>query len=645
MSERLRGWGSWGRLRPVLLSAPLLGIVAAAASWDVGFGLPGLGLDPSWQAGIAMASRRGMDFGSEVNFPWGPLGFLRQAHLHYDGLSVLGVLYQSALHVGLCVTLVWTLSRRVHPLIAAAVVYLVVAWLGDIETTEVLAAAWCLAALDLPAPRLARGLVVVGGALLSAIEVMVKLSAGPVILAVFLITVLALDTRRRDAPAFLGLFAAFFAVLWFSVGQGVGNLDDFLVNSLQLISGYSPAMGVEGSGLAWQFFAAALVAAILIGGTAAGLHPRARRLAGTAIVTGVLFAAFKEGFVRHDLFHAAYFFSTAAALALAVPWRVEGWRPGQLVPAILASCAAALVIALAFIADPGPPTAGLNPVDRLRMLRSEVRGLLNAELRHTVTDAAAQQLRATYRVDRKSLALLRGHSVHVDPWEAAAAWAYDLDWQPLPVFQDYTAYTARLDELNADALAAADGPERVLRENTDVVDPSYPGETIDERSPALDPPAATVSMLCNFEALRTTRRWQVLARVPTRCSAPRPAGEVETSYGETVPVPRARAGELVIAAVEGAEVGGLERLQPLLYKSAERRISFGGERSYRLIPGTSGDGLLLDAGPGADFPAPFAFSPRARSLTITKGDTTDPLSIRFYRVTVVGAGPAHLRSS
>ena len=44
--------------------------------------------------------------------------------------------------------------------------------------------------------------------------------------------------------------------------------------------------------------------------------------------------------------------------------------------------------------------------------------------------------------------------MHLDPSEAAAVWAYELDWRPLPVFQPYIAWTQDLDERNAEAVAS-----------------------------------------------------------------------------------------------------------------------------------------------------------------------------------------------
>ena len=93
--------------------------------------------------------------------------------------------------------------------------------------------------------------------------------------------------------------------------------------------------------------------------------------------------------------------------------------------------------------------------------------------------------RRSTRSTPAQLAALRGHSVAVEPWEVAAAWAYGLDWLPLPVFQNYTAYTARLDRLNSEAIEdPARGPERILRENQALVVPQFPATTSTAASPS-----------------------------------------------------------------------------------------------------------------------------------------------------------------
>ncbi|HMC69770.1 MAG TPA: hypothetical protein VKJ07_11505, partial [Mycobacteriales bacterium] len=61
-----------------------------------------------------------------------------------------------------------------------------------------------------------------------------------------------------------------------------------------------------------------------------------------------------------------------------------------------------------------------------------------------------------------------------------------------------------------------------------------------------------------------------------------------------------------------------------LYRAAFRYLVVNGGTTYRLVPGTAADALLMQAGPRVDFPAPFAASPAARTIAIqgAPGDVT-----------------------
>ena len=66
-------------------------------------------------------------------------------------------------------------------------------------------------------------------------------------------------------------------------------------------------------------------------------------------------------------------------------------------------------------------------------------GRLDAEI-----GANRARLQDDYAIDPASLEALAGHTVHVDPSETRAAWAYGLDWEPIPIFQPYAAWTEAL---------------------------------------------------------------------------------------------------------------------------------------------------------------------------------------------------------
>jgi hypothetical protein len=253
-------------------------------------------------------------------------------------------------------------------------------------------------------------------------------------------------------------------------------------------------------------------------------------------------------------------------------------------------------------------------------------------LRQAKVDEARAQLVAGYGLDPPTLAALQGKRVQIDPWEAAIAWAYELDWSPVPVFQNYVAYTRKLDELNAEAIEDPDGPQVILRQNPG--NPALWGaRSVEGRMPAWDPPEQNFATACNFVAVHTTPAWQVLTRVDDRCGELEPISTVTGQPGEAVKVPQAHRGQMVVMKLQGLEIEGLEKLKSLLWKPPVwTAVLNGGEVSYRILPGTSRDGMVVSRDPSLTGEGAFEQLPQVKDVAIEGVDRA--IEFQFYRVKV-----------
>lgn len=619
---------------PPLWTSALGGVAAALMVWRPGIHSPGAGLDAGWNAGLTMAVEQGLEFGREIVFSYGPLGFLQSPFVYYGDLGVLALLFTAAVHLGFCIALVRALARVLPLLVCVAIAFLMLAVLPLIEQPPLLAVLAAMAMLERErSPRAIDAFVVVGASF-AAVEALVKLSTGPIIAAVFLFALVGAGARRSRIVAFLVLFGVEFLVLWLVTGQSLAALPDFVANTKEIVSGYSSSMIAEPDVPQWQVTVASIAAvAVSLGVVAAsalGSYRDSRaRWAGVALIALVTFMIFKEGVVRTDAGHLSLFFSSATVLWIAIPWSRRLW------PAMVVGGLA--IAAIGVPARPENTPANLDVVASVRSAGEQAANLFNPSRREELIAAGRSGLKGTYRLDRPTREALRGRTVSIEPWEATVAWAYELEWEPLPVFQNYSAYTSGLDRLNAEAIESPEGPERLLRENPLLVYPEFPTRDIDSRFRAWDPPEQERAVLCNFAPLHTTRRWQVLGRVPDRCGAERAAGSVEAGDGEAVPVPAPAEGEAIFVRIDGAGVGGLERIAASLFHARERRLIVDGSRSYRLLPETAGDGLLL-RGKGA-FAAPRPFSPFPQARTIAVTGAGDDLRFDFFRIRVKSGHP------
>jgi hypothetical protein len=614
------------------------GLIVSLLGWRIAFQTPAAGLDQSWNAGLAMAVEDGLHFGREVAFTYGPLGFLQSRTVFFGGLATLSYLYTAALYVLFCIGLVWGLRRALPFLVAVAVGFLAIAvlplpLLEFALLTAVFAAFWLLEA-DRP-PR-SLDLFVVAAATFAAPAALIKLSTGPLVAVVLLVALVGARAGGRRIAAYVLLFLVEVVVLWLATGQSLGDIPAFVGHTLQLSSGYSSAMLRSTDVAPWKVTAAVVVAVlsglalVVAAWFSGGGRDRRGRWAGVVIAALVSFAIFKEGVVRIDAGHLTLLFANAAVLWVAVglggPWR--RWM----------LAAAVVVFAISLPVRPAGLETQFNVVTNVRTVWDSARTLLSPGRRDELTTGGRAGMQTAYALSPGALAELRGHSVAVEPWEIGAAWAYELDWQPLPVFQNYSAYTSSLDRLNTEAVEDPDGPERILRDDTQVVVPEFPGPDLDGRYPGWDPPEQARAVLCNFAPLYTDELWQVLGRVPDRCGAPRDVGSVSAAAGAAVQVPSPGPGEVVFVRIGGAGVSGLERLQTFLFHAGSRHIVVNGTARFRLVPETADDGLLMRAGAGVVEPGPFSPVPEATTVAVEGG--ADQLTYDFYEIRVSPARAA-----
>lgn len=602
---------------PLLATSALL----VALTWPIEDLEPGTGLDPSWRTALQMAVHEGLDFGRDVMFTYGPLGFLREPVLAFAWLTRLSFAYALLLQLALCLVLLWALRRNLGSLLLAAPVAFVIAELATEEPVVVIAFAVAVGLVHGQVPtRLAPWLWSAGGAL-AGVQVLAKLNVGITVLGLGAIALLAAAPRRRAATWFSGGLALALLSGWLLTGQPAAAAWDYVRGALQIITGYSQAMALDDTSRGWELWAALVLVAVgLLVALRGDPHgSRRARIATTALWAVLAFTTFKSGFVRHDAGHGSIFFAAMLGGLAALPL--------ARLPRSTVALALLLAATATFASRGGDPKDIVRPVTQAKALLRQAAVLAVPHTTDAHIVAARARLVAAYALDPLSLARLGGHSVDVEPYETNVAYAYRLRWSPLPVFQSYSAYTPYLDQINAAALSSPAGPQRILR---------HAVATVDGRNTAWESPAAMRALLCNFRAVSTTPAWQVLARVPNRCGAPRPLGEAHARTGESVAIPSAPPGTALYARIDGVAVSGLERLASTLYRAAQRTATLDLTRSYRLVPGTAADGLLLRVPRDADVPAPFALDQGASEIAVTRAGagSDDEISLRWYALPV-----------
>ncbi len=548
---------------------------------------PLAGVDASWQAGLALAQEQGLHFGRDIVFTYGPLGFLATPQLFVVWSGLVALAFALLVQVLLCRT-VLHVARDLPALVALVVTYVIAVAAPSGAQGEIGAAIVLALSLSvlLDGERRVPSWFPVAGGVAAGVLVLIKPTTGALALALVAAAVgICGSARLRRLGELAAGFAVSFTGLWLATGNNASDIVPWLRGSAQLVAGYTAGMAYEDPAKHHELVEAGLllvVTAALVWRVAAGL-PRSRRRALALVWAIGAFVMLKQGFVRHDGHSATFFFSAAlAGAALA--------RGGI---ARIAGAGIAVVASIWALAAFGVHASALfQYTDRLDGTAAELKLVVNGSDRNAMrSDARATMLRSL-RLPSNVLRDLRAHTVDVQPTETTAAWTLGLHWRPEPDFQSYAVLTPALDRLNADFLASARAPERVLR-----VNPLY---SIDERNPVFDAPNAFLSLVCNYRQTYANGVVEVLVHAGNRCGAPRRLGGLTLATGQAARVPRAGRHELVFARIEIRTPFG-DRLRELLWKPAHIPAIVLDGRSYRLVAANASGPLLMRMPASAGF--------------------------------------------
>ena len=583
--------------------------------------MPTLGLDPSWRFGINQAAAKGLIFGREVVFTYGPYAsiFTRNYHPGTDQLMICGSLYLSfSFWVAL-----FCLSEygRQHRITVAAMVLVLSIASPDSQffLYPLLAGIFCTKLFKSPA--------ICGAAKISSwtcLSVLffpfglLSLIKGSILflcIAVVAISILLLCTSRRfwDSLAVVLSSLAGVSFFWVLAGQSIVNLPHFFYSNALIAQGYSEAMGTMSPSPEGTLE----IVSYLLGGCGL-LVPiileRTTKLTGLAHVISLfllyLLIVFKASFVRHDNFHAiiagASLILGTLSLTLVLKTRIQNYF-------LIFSLIIGFMIAAPYLSK--------TPFQTLsEKYRSTLMGL-----GYRLSDA--NKFRTEYLKTLDSMQLesklpkILG-STDIYPINLSGLISSDLAWSPRPVFQSYSAYTASLATMNRDHLAGPRGPDNIF----------FLMEPIDLRLPALDDGPSWPVFLSNYRLIKVAEGGNsVLLQKASDSNHGLNMSPVSVgtfSFDEEIPV-RAR-DELIFTTLK-IRPTHLGRLRQLFFRPPQLDISLqmaGGEAvTYRMIPGIAESGFLI---------SPVIFSPPEFALLYSEENLLSHQEAKSFKITSRG---------
>ena len=574
--------------------------------------MPSTGLDSSWQMALGRFFQEGRQFGTDVVFTYGPLGWIN-GNMYWGGQWGSLIAWHVLQAAILAALVLWQAERFPWSWRAPFLAFFFLLGLKyqDIQQQ----AALLLAGLELIRRadvtwRWSNALLLVPLVLFPLVKFTNLTLALPFVL---LGAARAWHARGPRAAAELpGAFAVAFLAGWILCGQNPLHLPAYLRNSWEISSGYQDAMGAPCPTI--QLYHGLGVAALLVISLAASVFAATDRRRASALALGTaayLFLNWKHGFVRADG-HQLLFYMAALVAIVAAPFASEQLARGRWLRLLVLVAAAGLALRGAELVIPGTlPDAASSLVARMRRN-------LTAALHPAVTRADFDRTLASVRQELDlplTRAVTKSGTVDILGYEQSLALFNNLPYAPRPVFQSYSAYTPHLAQLNERHYLSPAAPEFVLLK-------LYP---INNQLATMEDPLVLRLFAHGYNYLYTEHGFTVWQRKPGAIDpaalAPQPVRTVTAGFGETVRLDDLRDRHVWVRIVYRLNLLG--KLRRLFFKPPAVQLRLtdadGGTSDFFLARPVGETGFLLNPVVEnlADYMRVLAGDPRRRAVAVS----------------------------
>lgn len=547
-------------------------------------------LDPSYQLVLEYARVHDFQFGRDIVFTFGPLGFLN-TWVSQGFFPVQRILFALAWS-GIAAWSVTCLARQMPG--AMKIIFLIwfliysnSGWL-DLHASMVMLYGCMVLMGNIHERKYSSLLVIVFFALLALIKFTFFMAA-----TVGIITCVMVHIGKRNyktSGMILICFVSIFITLWVVNGQKCENLLPWLKGSYEIVAGYNEAMAIFPK--TWVLIICSIAGAMYITSiiiTISSSNMEISRLGIIAVTSFYVFLSWKHGFVRADghVMSFIFFLPLAYSVLLSDVFQKTMHRQAR---RYLASMFIGVVILCNWAADfqePGTMLTKLiywpqHMISNSRQILNAATGRLENCFEALVTDQEFKRF-PDLPVVRS---LVGKSSVDVVNYSQWAALANDLNYQPRPVIQGYAAYTPYLQDLNLSYYKSEKRPKYVL----------FKMESIDGRFPTLDDASLLVYILGNFRPVAKEGGFLILKSSfdSTQNAEPLLIHEQDITFGESLDMSAYKNRTVIMKVAIRPTIAG--RIVKSIFQSPIVTLNTnvnGKPAGYRFIPSMAERGLVI----------------------------------------------------
>lgn len=548
--------------------------------------IPTSGLDPSWSIGINAAISNNLQFGPDIAFTYGPLGFLFTPTYTDHNLwlmSVIFVLFVHFLFVFSVALLMLKFSANWKEYIILLPMLIPINYTRNFTllfSMVIFLYLIILQKIDRKYEKYALFFVSFMFAIASLIKFNMAMASVGIIITFILICLLNKKFKRH--LYFLVSYFAFVPILWVISGQNMTNLPVYLFNSYQISYGFNDGMAMTAP--VWQTSLALIGLIFIFILFSYSFFKKTNNVFLFILLNaGLLFLIFKHSFVRpggrvfgfFDIY--AIFF--ILIYVLSKKEMVFELRNFSLL--ISGIFLISIYLGLPGIIDD-------NILNKLPEYQSSISLISNKSYQTQVLENSKNRIRLDYPLDNRTIQYIDNKAIDIFPWDIALVWGYGFNWSPRPVFQSYSTYTQYLGRVNAWHFSNGMAPQVIL----------YSYKSIDGRYPIFDEPSTFTSILQNYTLVNRSGEFLLLQYThgKNKRGIEEDLGTVEVEPGQSVKIPEYDSGDLY-ARIE-LEYSTFGKIIKLIYKPAFSHVRFQFSNltysnEFRFIPGVSKNGVFL----------------------------------------------------
>ena len=540
-------------------------------------------LEASWCGALIHFSAQGLQFGKDVVFTYGPFAHLI-SFVYTGELFSARVAWELISKTLFVFILGGTLVRL--PVIWRLLSFFFIlffVWADGISDSLFFLIISCLALLLFKKESSNAPLNILAGILL-AIFSLIKFTY---FLLVILVLVLALAgyfwQRKLSRAIVLTLtFLIAFFLCWGIAGQSWRNLPSYFSTSIDISVGYKEAMSLPASTISIVAAGAIALGLTIIQCALAAISTRQPASSiSAAFVALETFLSWNRAFIRADD-HVLSFFCLCPVIAILM-WTVV--EPGPTLRRVGYAINLLLFVVCTFaIYQQKPATlTGALRETKERIQRSwHVVSSLPRFSKHL--DKLLAEVRQAHALPHVRSEVGKA-SVDVLGYEQAIALLNDFHYTPRPVFQGYSAYTARLFDLNTAFYQSDNAPDYVL----------FKYQSIDNRYPTLDDAGVLRQLLFRYKPMLQERGYLLWKKIHHAKPTPELAASTislgfDSEY--SIPVDKPLWLQLELKqSLPGHAISMLYR-PPIVALAVTDTL--GRRNKYRLIPSMSATGFIIN---------------------------------------------------